>query len=248
MSRAPSITGNWQKFVACFDVHGDKQDKKAVASFFDFVDRFNPEIKVLGGDLWDFRPLRKKADAHEKKESMKKDYEAGHDFLVQYRPQYFLRGNHDERMWDLAQYGDGLLQDYATNGIEEIEVDCEIMGCRLLPYHKRNGVLKLGHLKVIHGFYTGPNAARRTALLYGSTIFGHGHGIQHSQVEDLDFCMGRMCGCLTELDHDYNRAHPGTLAQAHGWAYGVIHKRTGAFHVAQAQQVGGCWSYELLNL
>ena len=54
-------------WAAAFDVHGDQQDKSAVRAFFNFVAEFKPKRRYLGGDVWDFRPLRKKADAEERR-------------------------------------------------------------------------------------------------------------------------------------------------------------------------------------
>ena len=52
--------------MAGFDVHGDQQDKKACEVFFKFAKDWKPEIRVMGGDLFDFRPLRKKASEDER--------------------------------------------------------------------------------------------------------------------------------------------------------------------------------------
>ena len=40
---------------------------------------------------------------------------------------------------------------------------------------------------------------------------------------------------------DYNARQPNTLRQANGFAYGVIHEKTGNFHCWQAEQIGGKW-------
>lgn len=52
---------NWTRFIAGFDFHGDKQNKAACEVFFRFMKDWKPEIRVMGGDLFDFRPLRRKA-------------------------------------------------------------------------------------------------------------------------------------------------------------------------------------------
>ena len=40
---------------------------------------------------------------------------------------------------------------------------------------------------------------------------------------------------------DYNSRMPNTLRQSHGWAYGVLNRATGAYHVWQAEKIDGQW-------
>jgi len=232
---------DWKKFVAAFDPHGDNQDPEANTAFFKFVKSYKPEIRVAGGDVFDFRQLRKGADAHERKDSMKADVQAGKQWLTQLNPTHYLRGNHCERLWDLAEQAEGVVADYAREGVADIEELCKKLGTEMFPYNKRHGILRLGHLKIIHGFLCGVTAARRTAQIYGSVLMGHGHGIQHTTIEGLEPRMGRMCGCLCKLEMGYNRAAPGTLAWEHGWAYGVVNQKTGLYQVWQAQKIGNDW-------
>ncbi len=229
----------WQKFIVGFDPHGDKQDPDANSAFFKFAAHWKAHYHILGGDLWDFRPLRHKANDEEKRESMKQDFESGMEWLARFKPDYFIRGNHDERLWELAAADNGVRSDYAIEGIGKIEKETKRLGCRMLPYHKRDGVLRIGHLKVIHGFFCGVYAARQTALVYGSTLFGHVHDITEHCIPGLERRVARACGCLCQLDMEYAARSPNTLRQAHGWAYGVINSRTGDYHVFQAEKIGG---------
>lgn len=232
---------NWKRFVVAFDLHGDEQDQDAVAAFRRFVPKWNPDIKVFGGDLWDFRPLRKGASPDERRESMRSDFEAGLKWLQWYQPQYFIRGNHDERLWELAQNGDGPLSDHAANGVHDITEACRKMRSKMLPYHKRDGILRLGHLKILHGFACGVFSARQTALIYGSCLFGHVHDVTEHSIPGLERRVARSCGCLCNLDMDYAARTPNTLRQAHGWAYGVINERSGDYITWQAECINGVW-------
>jgi hypothetical protein len=47
--------------------------------------------------------LRRGAGAEEQAESMQADWTAGCEFLRQWRPNYVLEGNHDKRLYDLAE-------------------------------------------------------------------------------------------------------------------------------------------------
>lgn len=230
---------SYTKFVFATDLHGDHQDSATVDALLRFCDMWKPKLRVFGGDLWDFRPLRKKADADERRESMMRDYADGMQFLRDYKPHVFLRGNHDERCWDLTTEDNGILSDYAIKATQDIEAEVRKLRCRMLPYHKRDGIYKVGHLKMLHGYACGIGAARKHALTYGSCLFGHIHCVDHVTLERVEKTMARAVGCLCKLDMEYNRAHIGSLKHAHGWAYGIINDKTGEFHVWQAEEVGG---------
>jgi hypothetical protein len=237
---------SYSKFLVGFDPHGDKQHEATNDVFFKFAAMWKPDIRICGGDVWDFRPLRKGACEAERKESMREDFAAGKKWLQRFfepdaKRKFFLRGNHDERLWELAEDDKGIFRDHASDGIREITTLNRQHGVNMLPYHKREGVLRIGHLKVLHGFYCGVTAARQHALTYQSCLFGHVHAIDEAAVPGLDRRVSRCCGALCELDMDYNSRMPNTLRQAHGFAYGIINDRTGEYHVWQAEEVGGRW-------
>lgn len=229
------------RFMAGFDIHGDMQDHAANKVFFEFAEIWKPKIRICGGDLWDMRPLRKGASDDEKRESMRDDLKAGKQWFNRFKPTHFLRGNHDERIYELAATGKGVASDYAQEGVEEIEAMVEHHKCQMLPYHKRNGVLRLGHLKILHGFAGGVYAARQHALVYGSCLFGHVHTIDEHAIAGLDRRVARACGALCRLDMDYNARQMNTLKQAHGFVYGVVNSKTGKYHVYQAEEIDGKW-------
>lgn len=232
---------SWKKFVAGFDIHGDRADKKAVSKFFQFIDQFKPDIRICGGDVWDFRALRRGASEEERRDSMAADYAAGKLFLQQFKPNYLTLGNHCHRLWELAEADRGALSDYAQQGVDEIETWAVKAGCRILPYHKRLGVLQLGKLRIIHGFWSGLNADRQAAMTYGACLQGHVHTVSEFAIPGLERRVARSCGCLCQLDMDYNSRTPSSLRHAHGFAYGVIDSRTGLYHAWQAESIGGKW-------
>jgi hypothetical protein len=240
--RPTELKMSHRRFMCGFDVHGDQQDKKSNRVFFDFLKIWKPDIRIAGGDVWDMRPLRKKATDDEKRESMQKDFEAGKQWLEDFQPNFFLRGNHDERLWELRESDCGVRSDYAGKLInEEIEPLMKKLRCRMLPYHKRHGVLKIGHLKVLHGFYCGMFAAKQHALAYGSCLHGHVHVIDEHSIPGLERRVGRSCGSLCKNDMSYNERQPNTLRQANGFVFGIISDKTGDYSAFQAESIGGKW-------
>lgn len=232
---------DFYKFVFATDVHGDMQSKSAVKTLLEFCGDFKPDVKVFGGDLWDFRALRKGASEDEKRESMSKDYNAGLEFIKRFKPKYFLRGNHDERLWELAESDRGVISDYAMSCVVEIGDVLKKMDCKMLPYHKRDGVLRLGSLKLLHGFFCGVNSARQHALVYGSCLFGHVHNVDQHSIAGLERRTARAIGALCSLDMSYAARTPSTLRQSNGFAFGVISKKTGRYFVSQAERIDGKW-------
>lgn len=233
---------NFTKFLGGWDIHGDAQDEDANKAFFSFAKVWKPEIRICGGDLFDFRPLRKKASREELSQDMVADFDAGEEWFKKFQPTYYLRGNHCERLWELTESLDGKERTFAKDGVKKITSLVSKMGCKMLPYHKRHGILQLGHLKALHGFFTGAHASASTATVYGSCFFGHAHAIESHPVPGLERRMARQVGCLCKLDMPYNARHVRTLRHAHGFVYGILNKKDGTYHAWQAEEVNGIWA------
>lgn len=231
----------FKKFIIAFDNHGDMVDKASSEVFFKFVKDWKPDIRIHGGDCFDFRPLRRKADDEERRESLRADWDAGIEFLETLQPQHFLLGNHDFRAYELVEKG-GPAADYAYELCQRLEKLSSKMGCQIYPYHKRLGVLRLGHLKIVHGFYSGVFACRQHAQVYGSVLHGHSHSIDEFSIPGLERRVGRACGALCDLSKlTYSDRTPSSLRHANGFPYGLLDTKTGEHHVAQAEKIGGRW-------
>lgn len=235
----------WKRFIAAFDVHGDMQDKEAVRVFFEFLENhWKPHVKIMGGDLFDFRAMRNGASEEEKADGITADYQQGMEFLNRFQPTVFLRGNHDERLWDWASrtQGSGLIIDYCLHGVREIEKDCRAMRCKMLPYDKRHGVYRLGSMHVVHGFRSGITAAKQTCMDYGApTLMGHIHAVDRWSAPGLDRRAGWSSGALCQIDMPYNARQANTLRQSNGFAYGEFNDKTGKFNVNLAERIDGEW-------
>ena len=234
----------YRKFVAGFDLHGDMQDKEAVKKILDFTFKiFKPEVRIFGGDLFDFRCIRKGAGKAEQAESLMDDVAMGMDFLKEFRPHIYLRGNHCERLWDLAEgeVGDGLKRDAAVKGVNEIEDICKKQGTLIYPYDKRKGVHREGKLLFIHGYAHGVYAVRKSLSTYGeSLVMGHIHANHQTTIEGLSPKRGWSSGSLCRIDYQYNRGNLSSLAHEHGFVYGLLFDN-GDFIVNQARKTSGQW-------
>ena len=214
-------------FVFATDLHGDHQNPEAVDALLRFIGVFKPDIRIFGGDLFDFRAIRRNASKAEQSDSMMADVEAGLHFLRSFHPHVFLRGNHDERIWDVARFTEsGMIRDAAETGIKDIERRVKELKCRMLPYDSRKGVYKLNNLVFIHGYAAGIYATKKMTEIYapqgGCVLHGHTHGIQHTTIARLGKAEGRGVGCLADLNPEYNRHQTACLVHQHGFAYGIV--------------------------
>lgn len=224
-----------QRWMACADLHGDKQDKKAVTLFKKHAEQFDPKHRIFLGDIWDFRAWRRGAGEKEKRDRVQRDFKMGMEFLNWYRPTAITLGNHDVRMWDQVE-NDGPMADLCEEMIGKFKREMRRMGTRVLPYHKRS-IYRLGRMKFAHGFYDSINGTRQMANAYGSIQIGHGHTIELVSSAADHPRAARMIGCLCQLDFKYNRAQVNSLRQRHGWSYGPLFD-DGTYQAFQAEVIG----------
>lgn len=205
-----------------------------------FCKDFKPDIRVHLGDNWDFRNLRKGASDDERAHSLEDDWVAGLDFFNSFfdakSENHFLRGNHDERLWGFARSASGLLRDYAHDGIKRVEQACARRKAKMLPYDSANGILKLGHLSILHGYAHGMSACRIHAATYGNCLFGHVHTQESAPVPSLEPAEARSNACLCIRDMDYANAKIGKLRWAQGWSYGHIFN-DGSYQLFQTRKI-----------
>lgn len=234
-----------KKFIFASDLHGDMNDPDAVEKLLKFCEIWQPDVRVFGGDLFDFRNIRRNAGANEKQMSMEADVEAGLGFLGNFQPNVFLLGNHDKRLWDVARFHEnGIVSDYARQGVKDIEKRCRKNRCKIIPYKSDTGFFDLGKVRMVHGYCAGIMATKKHAEIYspqgGIVLHGHTHAIHHATIQRVGGGEGRGVGCLAQLDMDYNVMHPNRITHAHGFAYGWVNGND--WEVFQARKgKGGKW-------
>ena len=213
-------------FQVVSDIHGSELDERAVDACLAFTESFKPKIRVIAGDLWDFSAIRKGASADEQAKSMAEDYEAGVRFANRFfkggTDNHLMMGNHDVRIFDLAESKEGVKQDLGQRMVADVQALARKNKAKLWPYDSREGVLEIGKLRVVHGYHTGMSACAAHSRIYGNVIFGHVHSIESFQTPGLQQQEARAIGCLCKLDMDYVNRKTGKLRWAHGWAAGYL--------------------------
>lgn len=230
--------------MAVGDSHGDLIHRADAEEFFKFCKDFSPRLKVNLGDTFDIRNLRRGADPREEGDDIEPDLTAGFMFLDRFRPNVFLLGNHDWRLWKALQDSRGVVRQFAKDTISHIEKVCSKMKCAVLPYDSNAGVHEVGKLSFLHGYGVGVNALRRHAGAYRGCVFGHVHANGMASAEGRDKPVATCVGGLGDHSKmDYAKQRIGTLAWGPGWAYGVIDERSGSYQVWIAQKLGQRWIY-----
>lgn len=230
------------KFTFGTDLHGNEQDKTAVSVFKRFVDGFKPDLKIFGGDLWNFASLRRGADEEEKKLRLKEDFKAGNEFLEWYKPDVLLLGNHDMRLWDaVSREGvrkSGWQAELCELMIESFDAKAAKLGIKVIPYSAADGFFKTHGVTFSHGFGHGDTMCANMADAFGDVIFGHGHKIIRDTVtKSRKAATGYMMGGLCRRDMDYVRNDLSATRQQAGFGFGVLND-SGPNSIIQAEIIG----------
>jgi len=232
------------KFVAAGDIHGNEQCPKSVKSLLSFCKDYKPDLVVCIGDLWDFKAIRRGAGNDEQASSLQEDLDCGEDFIREFfkhgEERVFLRGNHDERLWDLAKNtSSGVARDYANDGIANVENIMKETRGRMFAYDSIHGVYTCGSLSFVHGYGHAMHAAKQHSDAYGNVLFGHTHAIDYFRSVSHDLREAWNIGCMSELGPTYNRSQLRRLRWQNGWAFGVIHLEEKCHDVFQAKRRNG---------
>jgi len=230
------------KFVAAGDVHGDEQDPTTVKALLRFCEEYKPDLVVNLGDNWDFRAIRRGADDTDQASSLQKDWDEGEEFIRAFfkfgQERVFLRGNHDERIFDMStNVKSGVARDYALDGCNNIETIMKETRGKMYPYDSTAGVYKNGSLTFVHGYGASMHGAKQHADAYGAgaVLFGHTHAIDYFKSVSLDSREAYNIGCCSNKTPSYTRGQMRRLRWQHGWAFGLIHE-DGGHDVFQAKE------------
>jgi hypothetical protein len=213
------------KFIFASDSHGDMADTEALSALYEFTKDFKPDIRVAGGDHYDFRSLRKGVGTDkEASESLDSDLDAGKEFFARWRPTVYLWGNHEHRLDAMQGHGQAIVRDYCTGIKDHINAHARKCGAKVvLPYHADKGVYRLGPVAMIHGYAHGTQATVVQGLHYapygGALIHGHTHNLASIALTKHGGGNAFSAGCLCRKDEMEYASH--RLASAR-WGSGFV--------------------------
>lgn len=232
------------KFVDVGDNHGDEENQEVTAKLFAFLDDFKPHTVIHGGDCWNFSHLREGASAKDEDRDATPDWAMGSEFFLRYmsygKRRIFLRGNHDERLWDTHKRATKeAVRKYALSGIHDVEKLVAKRRVEMLSYNSRTGVVDLGGLRLIHGYAHGASAPRKFAATYGTCLFHHLHSMDVGVFEKYpEPSVAYGSGCLMHVDQDYNARQMNKLRHENGFLYGFIKNGNPTVYQARVRKDG----------
>ena len=209
----------YKKIWIGFDRHAPYHDPKIDNIALDFLADFKPTIRVAGGDWQTVDQVS--TFANEGDIDLADEFALNREALRRFKITHYLEGNHEERLRRV-----GLKLDKRLRSLVNLEHNLQLkeQGIPLIPYHPRKGVLKFGHLKILHGFYATEYTAKKMASIYGTCVFGHTHRYQAFQAKDAyESHCGLNIGMMGNLDQPYteNRA---PLGWSNGFCFGYLRK------------------------
>lgn len=226
-----------EKFVALFDAHWGYEvnssrhkvplhDARAINVAMEFIEDFEPDHVVLGGDMLDcgsvshhrlgqagqLEGLRILAEAKELREEIIEKLEE----LVPGRLIYHI-GNHERWLDDMVDKVPSLEGILSVKALLDLGDQWEII--------EQGGHSRLGKLKFIHGDTVkgGANPANAAVTAYEANVrFGHFHTFQVATKTtpiDANGHTGIAVPCLSKKGHAYGRGAPNKWMQGFLWGY-----------------------------
>lgn len=224
-----------EKFVALYDLHygyerksGHKMplhDQKALDAVLEFIDDFEPDHIVLGGDMLDcgcishhnhgkpgaVEGFRLLGDAKEMREAVIKPLEAYDAELT------YIVGNHEDWLTDLSDMIPALEGIVGLKPLLELGDKWKIV--------EQGDSHKIGKLIFIHGdqIKGGENAAKNAVMAYERNIrLGHFHCYQtysKTSASDMHGHTGVVVPCLCKKAPRYGGGAPNKWMQGFNWGY-----------------------------
>ena len=239
----------WQTFIASADTHGDLIDRKGKNSYqsyiLQWIKDYKPKLRLMLGDFIDAKAIRRGASMEERSSSMREDCRSAIGFLRAFRPHKLTLGNHDQRLWLLAQSEkDGLEVDYARQLAKQFENEFEAMGTEWVEYDVKKGWIEIGPRGaksgpklMSHGYFSNMYPAKSMTMAAGtSTISGHTHAFDFWRQNNLAGDESYVSGCGCQIAQDYNRTHARRLKHEHSFLTGSINDRTGAWIIYRVKK------------
>lgn len=213
-----------KKFVFASDNHGELACEETLAALWEYCRDFKPDIRIGGGDHFDFGAIRKGAMGEmEGVRSMKDDLEAGRHFLAKFRPTHVCWGNHDNRLLKMArEHQSSVVRDYCSDNYQKINMWARQAGAKVIHDYHRDKPLQIGPITAYHG---NSNNLMSMGRFYnrkgGIFLCGHGHHGHQVNLELFDRGAAYMAPALANLDlMDYSSNTQSAAKHNNGWVAG----------------------------
>ena len=216
--KAPSITRKWKRLMAVGCSHGIHADSRAVEAVIKFRDDYKPDTCVHLGDFCDTAAFRAGArGTNDESEPVQPDVDGGLDFLERLRPTLVFCGNHEDRLFRLANSSNAIMAHCAQTVISDIYKVTVGLKAELVEWNGIRQGRMIGGYRFMHGVFYNENATRDHAEAFGNVVHAHTHRAAVAKGRRSDSPTGYCVGTLTRMGAlEYAKARRATMAWSGG--------------------------------
>jgi hypothetical protein len=217
-------------FIAYGCSHGDLLNEGVFNELLQFKADYKPKHVINLGDAFEFTALRKNASPKELDYSIDQDIDWGlwsmEEMFDGAETKIYLRGNHCERLWKMAESTTQVGKEWAEGKIARIEAFLKEHSVTMLPYDSHRGVCQINDTLFMHGTLFGVNAGRDHLRAYHKDlIFVHTHRAEDVTIPGWPTPLTAInAGCTRDLLPEYAQRTVSTLGWKHACAYGEFMK------------------------
>lgn len=218
-----NIGGKFKRFLSCGCSHGHLADPAALATVLKFAKTFKPHRRIHLGDFTDMAAFRSgAAGTKDETVSIAADLTHGLNFLKAFRPTDVLVGNHEIRLWKLADHHNEIVSRAASTVITEIRETTDKLKARFVEHYDiTRSWVTLGDTKFMHGFMYGEQAIRDHSEHFGKVVLAHLHQVGEAAGRRSDNARGYCVGTLANIPSmSYALQRRSTARWSHGFAFG----------------------------
>jgi hypothetical protein len=224
-----NINSRWKKIIFLGCSHGHLADPKALKTVLKFCSTFKPDLRFHLGDFTDQTAFRSGAPGtKDETVSIADDLAHGLNFLREFQPTHLINGNHEDRLWRLADHHNEIIARAATSVIREIKDYVEENDIEYVEtYDINSSWIEVGDYKAIHGWMFNENALRDHCEHFGNIVMAHLHIASVVPGRRSDHPRGFCTGTLTNVPAmAYARTRRATARWSHGFVFGETNGKT----------------------
>lgn len=202
--------------------HGHLADPVALKKVLQFKRNWKPKTTIDLGDLIDTAAFRSGArGSKDEAEHTAPDRFAARDWLLQYEPNVITWGNHDWRVWELAEHPNAVIATAASCVRDELIGIAKRLKAETRDYNIETGWWRMADTLVGHGYMYNLNSIQDHARKIGRCIIAHLHRTGSAGADVLE--MNRRCwssgylGDRTKFGYAHRR--PAFLM----WNWGIVY-------------------------
>jgi predicted phosphodiesterase len=231
---------SYERFLAIGCTHGPHIDRKAFNAILRFKRDFKPRHVIHLGDFVDAAALRSGAKGTgDEVKPLGLDMNAGLMQLKELEPTVILCGNHEARIWRLAEHHNAIISECAGGLKAQVQRTAKELHATILPYDGIHQEWRLHGWRFMHGVFFSENATRDHAESYGNVVHAHTHRPGVSKGRRSDNPTGYCVGTLTKIRNmDYANTRRATLSWGQGFIWGEIGPRGASMNLSIGPEEG----------